>query len=76
MRLVKDLKQENLHVLDYEDKGMNIYTISSFSLGNFKGGTISMMPMVMLLLAVTVTNHHKPMLMMVIIVWLSLIIKA
>ncbi len=34
MRLVKDLKQENLHVLDYEDKGMNIYTISSFSLGN------------------------------------------
>lgn len=35
MRLVKDSKQENLHVLDYEDKGMNIYTISSsFSLGN------------------------------------------
>lgn len=34
MRLVKDLKQESLHVLDYEDKGMNIYTISSFSLGN------------------------------------------
>ncbi len=34
MRLVKDLKQENLYVLDYEDKGMNIYTISSFSLGN------------------------------------------
>lgn len=34
MRLVKDLKQESLHVLDYEDKGMNIYTISSFSLGS------------------------------------------
>ncbi len=34
MRLVKDLKQESLHVLDYEGKGMNIYTISSFSLGN------------------------------------------
>lgn len=34
MRLVQDSRQESLHVLDYEDKGMNIYTISSFSLGN------------------------------------------